>query len=188
MPLTRTRTEWLADGAACLEAALAYLAAGWCPIPLCPPDHVGIGRGHGKSCESPGKAPLIRQWTSFDRLPTVEEVRHWWKQWPNANVGIVMGAISSMVGLDVDGEAGEMAWGKIRLAGLLPAPVACFKTGGGRRLLFQIPAGLLVNIGRQKLEGEHAELRLLGEGSQTVVPPSRHPSGGYYQWTTTTTP
>lgn len=188
MTLARTHAEWLADGAACLEAAIAYLAAGWCPIPLCPPDHIGVPRGHGKSCESPGKAPLVSGWSSFAQLPTEAEVRQWWKQWPNANVGIVMGAISSMIGLDVDGEAGETAWTKVQAAGVFPAPLASFKTGGGRRLLFEIPAGLLIAIGRQKLEGDHAELRLLGEGSQTVVPPSRHPAGGYYLWTTITTP
>lgn len=184
MPLARTQTEWLADGAACLDAALAYLAAGWCPIPLCPPDHVGVGKGHGKTCESPGKAPLVREWSSFARLPTPDEVREWWRRRPNANVGVVMGAVSGMVGLDVDGPAGEAAWEKVRAAGTFPAPTAAFRTGGGRRLLFAIHSGLLVAIGRQKLEGEHAELRLLGEGSQTVVPPSRHPSGGYYEWTT----
>ncbi len=183
MPLTRTQEEWLADGAACLEAALAYLAAGWCPIPLCPPDHVGVGREHGRTCDHPGKAPLVAAWTSFAALPTPDEVRGWWKRWPNANVGVVMGAVSGVVGLDVDGPAGEEALTAVLTCGTLPAPAAAFRTGGGRRLLFSIPSGLVVRISRQKLAGEHAELRLLGEGSQTVVPPSRHPAGGYYEWT-----
>jgi hypothetical protein len=183
MPLSRTQDEWLADGAACLEAAFAYLAAGWCPIPLCPPDHVGVGKGHGKTCESPGKAPLIREWTSFDRLPTADEVRGWWKQWPNANVGVVMGRIGGVVGIDVDGPYGEEAWAKLATGGAFASPLCGFKTSGGRRILFAIDDDSLVKIARLRLDGEHSELRLLGEGSQTVVPPSRHPSGGYYEWT-----
>jgi hypothetical protein len=187
-PLTRTRAEWLGDGDGCGDAALAYLDIGWCPIPLCPADHVGVGKEHGRGCTSPGKVPLVAGWTSFTRLPTPDEVIGWWRQWPNANVGVVLGAISRMIGLDIDGPAGEAAWAKIRAAGALPAPTAAFRTGFGRRLLFAIPADLIVRIDHKKLEGQHAELRLLGQGSQTVVPPSRHPSGGYYEWTTITTP
>jgi hypothetical protein len=183
MPLNRTQEEWLADGAACLEAALTYLAAGWCPIPLCPPDHVGVGKEHGKTCESPGKAPLVGGWTSFQRLPTQDELRAWWQRWPNANVGVVMGRISGVVGIDVDGPAGEAAWAMLAASGTFATPVSGFRTSGGRRLLFAIAEGMVVASGRQNLDGEHAELRLLGEGSQTVAPPSRHASGGYYTWT-----
>jgi hypothetical protein len=78
----------LADGQTCLEAALAYLARGWSVLPLCPPDHVGVGRGH--DCDSPGKRPLV-PWKEFqDRLPTEREVRDWWRHWPNANLGVAL--------------------------------------------------------------------------------------------------
>jgi hypothetical protein len=181
MALSRSRDEWLADGAACLEAALAYLAAGWCPIPLCPPDHVGVGKGHGRSCKSPGKAPLVSGWSSFGKLPSPDEVRHWWAGWPNANVGIVMGRISGMVGLDVDGPGGEAALAGVIAAVGIPPTQGFLTPGGGRRLLFALDAEETIRIAIS-FQGKKQELRLLAEGSQTVAPPSRHPSGGYYLW------
>src|SRR5262245_19502748 len=80
-----------AEGAACLEAALDYLRRGGPVLPLCPPDHLGVGKEHVKKCTSPGKTPLI-YWTEYqDRAPTEEEVRSWWKRWPYANVGVALG-------------------------------------------------------------------------------------------------
>jgi hypothetical protein len=187
-PLARTQVEWLADGASCLEAALAYLAVGWCPVPLCPPDHIGVGKKHGRECEHPGKAPLIAGWTSFTALPTVDQVRGWWKEKPNANVGVVMGQISGLVGLDIDGVGGEAAWAKAARSAQLPPPTASFRTpGGGRRLLFSVAAEQVVAIAAA-WSGERQEIRVLGDGSQTVVPPSRHFLGGYYAWTLFTLP
>src|SRR5262249_12782598 len=102
----------LADGAACLQAALEYLALGWCPLPLCPPDHVGIrlvSANHSKRCASPGKVPWIL-WKEFqDRLPTEQEVRSWWTKLANSNVGLCLGPVSGLIRIDVDGEGGEAA-------------------------------------------------------------------------------
>jgi hypothetical protein len=44
----------------CLRAALRYLDLGWCPLALCPPDHVGVGAAHAAVCRSPGKGPVAR--------------------------------------------------------------------------------------------------------------------------------
>ncbi len=178
--LSRTYDEWLADGAACLEAAIAYLRLGWCPIPLCPPDHVGMRKHH---CDSPGKRPLIDSWSSLPERPTEARLRDWWKTWPNANVGIVMGKISGMVGLDIDGLYGEEEFAKA-LTGRVALSTLVFSTpGGGKRLLFAASGEQEIRIAiRSHAAGE--EFRLLGEGSQTVAPPSRHSRGGYYQWET----
>jgi hypothetical protein len=57
-------------GAECLAAALDYLALGWSALALCPPDHVAVGKAHGKHCKNPGKVPW-GLWDDFqDRLPT----------------------------------------------------------------------------------------------------------------------
>ncbi len=170
----------IADGAACYRAALEYMARGWSVIPLCPWDHVGVGREHGKNCGSHGKAPLVA-WKAYqDRLPTPDEVAGWWKRWPNANVGIVMGPVSRLVGIDVDGQAG---WEALRDKALTELPTSLeFDTpGGGFRLLYEIPVGMLFPPGFESF-AKGQELRMLGRGSQTVAPPSRHPKGGYYGW------
>src|SRR5262245_58053746 len=106
--LSRDPHEWNADGMACLEAALCYAARGWSPLPLCPPDHVGVGREHGDSCAHPGKRPLIG-WERYQERPaSVSEIRSWWRKWSNANVGLAMGP-GGLVTIDTDGPHGEEA-------------------------------------------------------------------------------
>jgi hypothetical protein len=177
--LRRTTEVGLADGRACLEAALRYQALGWHVVVDCPPDHGGVGRKHAKECKHPGKAPLIA-WKEFQiHPPTERQIRDWWHTWPNANVGVVLGRL---VRGDVDGPDGEA-----RLLDLshgdLPRTLE-FTTGrdnGGRGLLYCIPDGLTL---RTTIEGVSAgnELRLQCLGAQTVLPPSRHSSGSFYAW------
>jgi hypothetical protein len=170
----------LADGAACLEAALQYLRRGWSVVPLCPPDHVGVGRKHGEDCQSPGKGSLIR-WQEYQtRRPAADDVRHWWRLWPNANVGVVLGAVSGLIGLDLDGPAGERSLFDLS-GGDLPDTLEFSTPGGGRRLLYVLPDGVELRnaaVGH----GAHQELRLLATNYYTVAPPSRHANGGLYEW------
>src|SRR5437879_855528 len=78
----------LADGKACLRAALDYLKRGWSVLGICPPDHMGVGRKHGQNCTSPGKAPW-GPWKHFqDRRPTEKEIRQKWRDNSTLNVGI----------------------------------------------------------------------------------------------------
>src|SRR5437764_14330644 len=91
------RAQRKADGAACLAAALDYLRRGWSALALCPPDHVGVGRTHGRDCKSPGKAPW-GPWKEFqDRLPTEEELRRKWRDNCTLNVGIALGPVSGLI-------------------------------------------------------------------------------------------
>lgn len=164
----------------CLAAALDYLERGWSALALCPPDHVGVGKHHAQTCGSPGKVPL-GPWAVYQkRLPKPDEIEAQWNQQPNANLGVVLGAVSGMVGIDVDGKKGEELLHQIA-AGNLPDTLEFTTPGGGRRLLYAVPKGHPLPI--TKIAGEkHQELRLLANGSQTVAPPSRHKSGGVYEW------
>src|SRR5687767_3917350 len=69
-------------------SAPLYLATGWTPIPIKPK----------------GKSPLIEWKTYQEKPPTIEEVRGWWTKWPTANVGIVTGATSGLVVVDLDSQ------------------------------------------------------------------------------------
>jgi hypothetical protein len=176
-------SDWHQDGLAagrrCLNAAADYLGRGWAPLALCPPDHVGVGRDHGKTCFCPGKAPVIR-WKEYQvRLPTSDELRQWWGQQPNANVGIAMGPVSGLVGVDADGPSGETQLSAVS-GGDLPDTLE-FDTSKGRRLLYAIPPGVTL-VTTFKALAVAEELRLLGQGAQTVAPPSRHLSGRDYCW------
>src|SRR5262249_43822834 len=161
------------DGAACLAAALDFLARGVSVLALCPPDHVGVARvskGHGKGCGSPGKRPW-HTWKEFqDRLPTVAEVKGWWQQLPNSNFGAALGPVSGMVRIDREGEAAERQLQEIS-GGDLP-PTWEFKSGRadgtGRGLLYAIPDGVVFKTTPQFLQD--GELRFQAKGAQTVLP------------------
>jgi hypothetical protein len=87
----------------CLAAALEYLARGWSAIPLCPPDHAGCSPAHVAGCKSAGKAPLWPWKTYQERLPSERELRIYWSRNIHCNVGVVLGSVSGLVGVDADG-------------------------------------------------------------------------------------
>lgn len=172
----------LRDGEACVAAAMGYLALGWSPLCLCPPDHVGV-REHAKTCKSPGKRPM-HDWKYLQTgRPSEEEVRGWWRRWPTANVGVALGRGSRLVRVDLEG---PQARDRLRelAGGDLPRTLRFTsgrEDGSGEGVLFAVPSGLEV---RTTVEGCNlgGELRLQAEGAQTVLPPSRHASGRRYEW------
>jgi hypothetical protein len=57
--------------------------------------------------EPRGKKPLIA-WEPYQtHAPLADEIKTWWTKWPAANVGIVTGAVSGLVVLDIDTEAAK---------------------------------------------------------------------------------
>jgi hypothetical protein len=187
-PIEQDRAARLRDGAACRDAALAYLARGWAALALCSPGHIGIdrvARRHRAECTHEGKRPWVRWADYMKKLPTEAKIIHWWRDYPLGNVGVAFGPHSGILGVDVDGLAGLYRLETLS-RGEVPRTLA-FDTGSpdSFRLLFGWPAGIELRStpepGGMKL-GPGEELRLMGQRSQTVMPPSRHPSGRYYRW------
>jgi hypothetical protein len=164
-----------------LEAALFYLSRGWCPIPLCPPNCPGnLSTRHKHPADRSGKVPLVPGWTTFKELPSHAQVVSWWGRWPDANVGVICGRISGIIGVDVDGPEGidEL----LRLTGgQIPETVRFTTPSGGRRLLFRYPPG--ESIATRHMGGKTRPLSILSDGSQTVMPPSVGHNGERYAWT-----
>jgi len=135
----------------CLEAALKYASIGFSVIPT-----------------SQDKIPPIK-WKKYEQQRADEKtIREWWKKYPNANVGIVTGAISGIVVVDVENS------GRIDD---LPKTV-CSKTGGGGwHFFYRHPNELIRNSGRIR---ELTDIR--GDGGYVVVSPSLHLSGKKYEW------
>jgi hypothetical protein len=108
----------------------------------------------------------------------VEQVHRWWRRWPNANVGIVTGAVSGLVVLDVDPRhGGEESLAALEAEhGALPRTVESLTGGGGQHLYFRHPGGSVPS--RQIAPG----LDLKGDGGLVVSPPSGHVSGRSYAW------
>lgn len=173
----------LAAGHACLEAALqVYLPQGFSVTCCCDPDHIGVYRKHAKECTSPGKGPMHKWKEGQGRLPTVAAVQKYWRDYPIGNVGCVLGQVSGLIRVDVDGAPGEAAlqeWSQ----GDLPPTWEFRSSSAGRGLLYRWPQDQpCQTLTQASPDSQHTELRLMGNGSQTILPPSRHPSGSVYAW------
>lgn len=145
------------------EAAHDYMGRGWSTIPIRPGD----------------KRPLVR-WEEFQhRRPGETEKGDWFRIWPDAGIGVVTGAISGLVVIDVDlRHGGDVSFeGLEREHGRIPMTVECRTGGGGRHLYFSHPGGLI----RNKV-GLAGGVDLRGDGGYVVAPPSVHSSGIRYEW------
>lgn len=130
-----------------------------------------------------GKKPLLPDWPKRTPPPTDAEIEEWLEKWPDMNIGLVLGPASRIVGIDVDGSLGLERL--LEICGGEPPETYMYKTGseGGLRLLFRLPEGTQKAVKYvEKLAGDHSELALMGEGQQTILPPSRHSSGKLYTW------
>jgi putative DNA primase/helicase len=168
-----------------LQTALEYLDRGWSVLSLCHPSHDGCPDGHVKTCTSPGKRPLCDDghWEPYQRrLPTTAEVHRWFDRVPSANVGFATGPVSGVVGVDVDGRRGlEMLE---EVLGFDPPATLMFNTGRDEsfRWLYALPEGHpCPPVHFHDADGT-VPLSFLGEGLQTVAPPSGHPTGNVYRW------
>lgn len=145
------------------ESALDYLERGWSVIPLRPRQ----------------KRPAIR-WTEYQhRRASADEVKKWFHERPNANVGIVTGSISNLVVVDVDplhgGDASIATMEKEH--GALSRTIEAITGGGGRHIYFEHPGGVVHNR-----VGFLPGVDIRGDGGYVVAPPSVHASGRYYVW------
>lgn len=150
-----------------LQAALNYTREGFTVIPL-------RGRG-GKDAED-GKLPLV-QWKRWQgKRPTEEIVKNWWQERPMANCGILTGARSGLLVLDIDTEAGKNEAGR---QGIPLTAHSCTPRGGEHHIYrwdtrLDGVATTKVSI----LEG----MDIRGEGGYFVAPPSVGMGGHRYRW------
>jgi hypothetical protein len=169
-------------GRACLDAALqVYLPLGFSIVCCCDPDHIAVGKTHAKACTFPGKAPMHR-WKQLQvQPPTPADVHAYWRDYPVGNVGVVLGQVSGLVRIDIDGADTSMldTWSQ----GDLPPTWEFRSSGIGRGLLYRWPTDRPCKTTVADVKGKrHAEVRLMANGSQTILPPSRHASGSLYTW------
>lgn len=141
-----------------LKAALGYAQHGWPVFPIVPR----------------AKQPMTR--AGFKDATTDEaQIRRWWHETPDANIGFSPGRAQLMV-IDVDGPDGRQAAAAL---GLLSEPTLAVLTGredGGIHLYFQHPGGV---VGNAPL-APHLDVR--ADDGYVLLPPSVHPSGAMYRW------
>jgi hypothetical protein len=163
-----------------LAYALDYAERGWSVFPIWWPFSAGGCACRRPTCDRVGKHPigfLVRNGL-MGATTDPGTIRAWWKRCPRANVGIRTGAVSGLVVLDVDGDAGLGSLRSLlRAHGKLDA--AWVRTGsGGWHGYLPHPGEHLGNS--QGLLGTGLDVR--GDGGYVVAPPSLHGSGGRYHW------
>ena len=161
-----------------LEQAIKYARMGLSVIPVHSVSNGKCSCGFPR-CSSPGKHPRIK-WKDNTKVAfTPEQLREWWEQFPESNVGIVTGEISGIVVIDVDGEEGLKS---MLDAGLdvneLPPTVKSKTGGGGLHLIYRYPEkGKAVTK-----SGILHKVDIRADGGFIVAPPSLHVSGNKYEW------
>jgi len=163
-------------------AALTYAQKGWAIFPV----H-NIANGHctcGKSCDSPGKHPRTMHGIS-DATTDTTQVDKWWRQWPDANIGMATGAVSGVWVLDIDPRHGgdESLDLLEQKHGRLQATIESQTGGGGRHLFFAYAQAVK---SRANHPGQGIDIR--GDGGFVVLPPSNHMSGRLYEWEASSEP
>lgn len=144
-----------------LDAALEYRRRGFSVIP------VAAG----------SKRPMVAWGDYQTRLPTVEEIKTWWARDPRANVGIVTGAVSNLIVVDVESRNVNAAK---EIYDRHPTPYVQKTGGGGYHLFYACPPdGTRIPNSVNREMG----VDIRGEGGFVVVAPSSHQSGKKYEWT-----
>ena len=181
-----------------LEIALSYLEKGLSVIPLKSPTTVrrspkfkeSVQKELEKNAALPEprskedvfkemffkecKKPLLK-WAEYqERLPSKEEVTYWFTNNPDANIGIVTGAISNLVVFDLDSEhAVEYA----KALGGFPEYTVKVKTGRGYHIYMKYP-GIYV----KSQVNANLDIDIRADGGYVAAPPSVHGSGHQYEW------
>ena len=173
----------MADLASMLDWALYYAEAlGWAVIPLhsMRGDCCSCG---SYACPSPAKHPRTRRGVS-EATTDLEQIRAWWTQWPDANIGIATGPTSGIMVIDVDPRhyGDDNYYDLLSEAGLdaIPPSLQVLTGGGGWHDYLRIPADADVRNAASVRGHEGVDVR--GRGGYVVAPPSIHHSGRGYCW------
>jgi len=120
------------------------------------------------------KQPLLK-WSEYqERLPTQEEVNHWFTTNPEANIGIITGAVSNLVVFDLDSKQAEEYADQ---QGGFPEDTVWVKTGKGYHVYMRHPGFHVNNQVDVKLT-----IDIRADGGLVAAPPSMHGSGTTYEW------
>jgi len=142
-------------------------------------------------CNARDKSPLIDKGFKAASKDNAE-IRRWFKQWPQAMIGLPTGQVSGIVVVDFDlldkrtGEVTELADALKELekaiGASLPATLTARTPSGGVHFYFTMPnvsIGNRANILKRK---SGAKIDVRGDGGYVCVPPSVTADGRTYAW------
>src|SRR5450631_1210733 len=157
------------------DFALLYADEGFRVLPLQSLRSPGCCSCGFASCSSVAKHPRTFKGVK-DATSKPEQVREWWRLYPDANIGIATG--QGMLVIDIDPKHG----GSLEaLNAVIPLPpTATVHTGGGGfHLYFMCSLSYSIRNSVGKLA---PGIDVRGENGYVVAPPSIHASGNRYYW------
>jgi hypothetical protein len=158
--------------------ALFYASFGWAVLPLHSVDR-GVCTCGDPNCRSAGKHPRTSHGVKGASTDP-EQIRKWWRQWPDANVGIATGAVSGLVVIDIDPRnGGNASYTKLQeeLPGTFDKPLKVRSGSDGTHLYFGHPGGHVPCCANLR-----PGIDVKADGGYIVAPPSMHLSGGRYRF------
>lgn len=157
-----------------LASVLARVSDTW-PLPAAAREFAAAGVPVFP-CVPGGKRPLTEH-GFHDATTDPEQIRAWWRQYPEANLGVPTGAASGVVVVDVDVHGpvnGFTAFERAHNAGLVDGWQLLVSTpSGGMHAYYPATAGL----SQRSWQAARAGIDFRGEGGYIVVPPSTVSSG-----------
>lgn len=120
------------------------------------------------------KKPFVK-WEKYQtERAEPDQIREWWKKFPDANVGIITGTISGLDVVDIDSQKGMDAVNEL-IPDSMVAPVARSPRGGWHHYHEH-----LEGIGNAARFITDVDLR--GDGGYIIAPPSIGENGRAYAW------
>jgi hypothetical protein len=120
------------------------------------------------------KRPLGAAWQS--KATDDVEIVAGWVERDRSNVGLLLGPASGVVDVEFDVPAGRE---QLAAFGVLDIVTPTWRSARGEHRLFRwepwMPAAAVVHA-------DDLEVRIGGRAAQSVLPPSRHPTGVPYEW------
>lgn len=150
------------------EFAIEYAQRGWKIFPLSPKD----------------KRPLKDSNGFKDATDNIKQIKKWWSENPNYNIGMATGSISGgivVIDLDKDKESGKDGYYTLKEwerenNKILPDTVQSITGRNGNHLFYKSNAAYdsKINI--------YDGVDIRAENGYVVLPPSIHPNGNKYEW------
>ena len=156
-----------------MESAVHYARNGIPVFPVWnPTENGGCACPKGLDCSRPAKHPIgpLVPHGLHDATTDPDQIREWWGQYPEANMGMPTGAWSGVVVLDVNLENGgfESLLALVRRHGVLPWTRVVHTESGLLQLYFEHP-----DIHTRSSVGKMGPgLGFLGDGGYVLLPPS----------------
>ena len=131
-------------------------------------------------CVSPGKHPRTSNGVK-DASNDEAVVQAWMDRYPHTNWGLACGSDSGILAIDIDPtKDGDQSFTEFEAAfpEAVPPTLVALTGGGGRHLIYAIPGSTHIGNPTNWLPG----VDIRGKNGYIVVEPSRHVSGGVYEW------